>query len=98
MLTRANRCVQWKDSVFSGVEVVLFHGDFVGFKRISMGVAWNLQPQLWQYWGSAFATPERGDPVPCFRLSYVTPSDGYDLAAQRLRKAIWGADDFDEDL
>ena len=35
--------------------------------------------------------PELGDPVPCFRLSYVTPSDGYDLAAQRLRKARHGA-------
>lgn len=36
-----------------------------------------------------FCSPVRtGDPVPCFRLSYVTPSDGYDLAAQRLRKVL----------
>lgn len=48
-------------------------------------IFWSAQPA--GFW-DVFA-PERGDPVPCFRLSYVTPSDGYDLAAQRLRKA-WG--------
>jgi len=36
-----------------------------------------------------FCSPIRtGEPVPCFRLSYVTPSESYDLAAQRLRKVL----------
>eukprot|EP00438_Fugacium_kawagutii_P027442 Skav208093 [mRNA] locus=scaffold1681:103723:118609:- [translate_table: standard] len=36
-----------------------------------------------------FCSPARtGEPVPCFRLSYVTPLDSYDLALQRLRKAL----------